>query len=75
MVSQVSGERIISLINAIRNSWLIRKKFRKKIVTSSPPTKLNSTCVNNVKVKSKGTIKVLEENIDDYLNIPGAEKS
>lgn len=75
MVSQVNGERIISLINAIRNSWLIRKKFRKKIVTSSPPTKLNSTCVNNVKVKSKGTIKVLEENIDDYLNIPGAEKS
>lgn len=63
-----------SLINAIRNSWLVRKKFG-KVVTSSPHAKLIPRCCNNVKVKANEIIKVPEENTDEYLNIPGAEKS
>lgn len=51
-----------------------KKKIEKKYVAPSPHTKLNSTYVNNVNVKAGETIKAPEENTDDYLTIPGAEK-
>lgn len=61
-----------SLINATRNNGIIRKKkFRKKNYLASLP---HTRCVNNVKVEANKTIKVPEENMDEYLTIPEAEK-